>query len=115
MKYISLILLGNLMIIWFRPILPLLEYHLNKKYIATVLCQNIDKPEILCHGKCYLNEQIKKVNTEEETSKVVIKKYNDTNPFILPEAHWKKSPVVIKKNKLNLHSFIYNFLFIKDI
>ena len=42
-----------------QPIMPLIEYNYNKEYIASVLCENRDKPELACNGKCYLNKKIK--------------------------------------------------------
>ena len=41
-----------------QPIMPLLEYNLNKEYIASVLCENRNKPELACNGKCYLNKKL---------------------------------------------------------
>ncbi|GAB2518001.1 hypothetical protein [Spirosoma aerophilum] len=34
-------------------------YHVNKDYIARVLCQNRDKPQLHCDGQCYLAKQLK--------------------------------------------------------
>ena len=34
-------------------------YHANKDYIARVLCENRDKPELHCDGQCYLAKQLK--------------------------------------------------------
>ncbi len=34
-------------------------YHANKDYIARVLCQNRDKPQLHCDGKCYLAKKLK--------------------------------------------------------
>ncbi|QMW03249.1 hypothetical protein [Spirosoma foliorum] len=34
-------------------------YHANKDYIARVLCENRDKPEMHCDGKCYLAKKLK--------------------------------------------------------
>ncbi|WP_461065041.1 hypothetical protein [Spirosoma horti] len=35
------------------------HYQLNKAYIARVLCQNRDKPQLHCDGQCYLAKQLK--------------------------------------------------------
>ena len=35
------------------------HYRLNKDYIARVLCENRDKPQLHCDGKCYLAKQLK--------------------------------------------------------
>ena len=34
-------------------------YHANKDYITRVLCENRDKPQLHCDGKCYLAKQLK--------------------------------------------------------
>lgn len=36
-------------------------YEINKDYIAAELCENKDKPQLECNGKCYLKKQIDKV------------------------------------------------------
>jgi len=55
-----------------KPLMPIIEYHANYDYIATVLCENRDKPYLECNGKCYLEKQIKKLNhtDHEHNSKV---------------------------------------------
>lgn len=42
-----------------QPIMPLIEYQVNKDYIASVLCENRNKPELACNGKCYLAKEVK--------------------------------------------------------
>ncbi|MCK5816046.1 MAG: hypothetical protein KAH07_08890 [Flavobacteriaceae bacterium] len=42
-----------------QPVMPILEYNLNKEYIASVLCENRDRPQLACNGKCYLDKKIK--------------------------------------------------------
>ena len=37
----------------------LLYYRANKDYIARVLCENRDKPQLHCDGKCYLAKKLK--------------------------------------------------------
>lgn len=34
-------------------------YHVNKDYIARVLCENRDKPQLHCDGHCYLAKRLK--------------------------------------------------------
>ena len=48
-----------------RPLAPLIDFELNKGYIQDFLCINRDKPITVCGGKCYLLEQLKKVNDSE--------------------------------------------------
>ncbi len=65
-RYISLFLLFMYILAWMIPYMPYIEYELNKKYIAEVLCENKDKPEMHCNGKCHLKKQIKKANSAPE-------------------------------------------------
>lgn len=39
-----------------KPLIPTLIYYTNYDYIVTELCENKDKPEMECHGKCYLKK-----------------------------------------------------------
>lgn len=38
-------------------------FQINKEYIARVLCENRDRPELHCDGQCYLAKRLK---TEQE-------------------------------------------------
>lgn len=48
-----------------RPVMPYMEYMINKDYIAAHLCIQKSIPDNSCHGKCYLHKQIQK--TQEES------------------------------------------------
>jgi hypothetical protein len=43
-----------------------LEYQLNKDYIAKILCINRDKPQLACNGKCHLKKQLQKAEEQEK-------------------------------------------------
>jgi hypothetical protein len=64
-----------------QPIMPLIEYQTNKEYIASVLCENRNKPEMACNGKCYLNKKI-------EASK-----NHDSHDHSLPQIDLSKYPI----------------------
>lgn len=59
-----------------RPIVPIIEYHANYDYIASVLCENRDKPYLECNGKCYLEKQLKKINNNHHDHKSNIPQIN---------------------------------------
>lgn len=44
----------------FRPVMPVVEYMVNYDYISTVLCENVDKPQLECNGKCHLAKELDK-------------------------------------------------------
>lgn len=52
-----------------RPVFPIIEYYANYDYIATVLCENRDKPYLECNGKCYLEKQLKESNHTDHEHK----------------------------------------------
>lgn len=43
-------------------------FELNKKYIATTLCENRDKPQLHCNGKCYFMKRINQANEKEKSA-----------------------------------------------
>lgn len=53
-------------------------YEINKTYVATQLCENTNKPELHCDGKCYLK---KKISPTQENS--TQQSSSDTNCFQL--------------------------------
>ena len=65
-------------------------YHANRDYIARVLCENRDKPELHCDGKCYLAKQLKaqqdkqdKETTERVQNTPVLQLFCQANsPFL---------------------------------
>lgn len=70
-------------------------FEINQEYIAATLCENKNKPELVCCGKCVLTKELKKADDveqksqnnapskEERTSMVV---------FVLPEQSEISSP-----------------------
>ena len=53
-----------------RPLWPIAEYIMNYDYISNVLCENKNRPQLECDGKCYLAEMLAKES-----------KQNEENPF----------------------------------
>jgi hypothetical protein len=46
--------------------LLVVEYQVNKNYIAAVLCENKTKPQLQCNGKCHLNKELKEAEKQEQ-------------------------------------------------
>jgi hypothetical protein len=44
-------------------------FEINQEYIAATLCENRDKPELVCCGKCVLTKQLKKADDTEQKDK----------------------------------------------
>ena len=43
-----------------------IDFKINQDFIAEVLCINKAKPITVCEGQCYLSEQLKKAEEQEE-------------------------------------------------
>lgn len=57
------------LVLAFRPLIPILDYVVNYQYIVEELCENREKPEMLCNGKCYLAKEMAKTAEESQPSK----------------------------------------------
>jgi hypothetical protein len=42
------------------------SFKINQRYIAKELCENRDKPELNCEGKCYLAKKLKQAEEKEQ-------------------------------------------------
>jgi hypothetical protein len=62
----SIFFLSVLSLYLIRPIIPFIEYAVNKDYIAKNLCINRDKPKSCCAGKCHLKKELAKSDTSSE-------------------------------------------------
>ncbi|OWP83607.1 hypothetical protein BWK59_09595 [Flavobacterium davisii] len=63
MKFAYLIFVLSFLL---RPVVPVFSYIINYDYVSTVLCENKNKPELKCNGKCYLKKQMAKTSEEEK-------------------------------------------------
>ncbi|WP_235291224.1 hypothetical protein [Portibacter lacus] len=59
-------------------------YYLNIEYISNQLCININEPELMCFGKCYLEDQLinQTSNNQEHSAKFLL----DTKVNLICEA-----------------------------
>jgi hypothetical protein len=73
-KVYSIFFLAVLALYILRPVIPFIEYAVNKDYIAKNLCINRDKPKSCCEGKCHLKKELSKSDTSSETTKDSTKK-----------------------------------------
>lgn len=43
----------------------------NQEFIAQNLCENVEKPELECNGKCYLTKKLKEDKKQKGNDKIV--------------------------------------------
>jgi hypothetical protein len=100
------LLLSNVI---FRPLVTITSFILNQEVITKELCENRDKPEVLCNGKCVLKkelaEQFHQTNPDEKSSSFSpIEELKYTIPSFEEEAF-------ILSNKV-YHSFCWKFHYV---
>ncbi len=112
-RIFAIIQLVILVLYIFSPILPHIDYAINKDYIAKNLCVKKEIPNNCCQGKCYLNKQIQKseeTNNSKETNsnkKVQSKEVHEfivTN-FKLPKIAEINSNILFFKQIANISTF----------
>ncbi|MCS7004521.1 MAG: hypothetical protein NZM38_04265 [Cytophagales bacterium] len=76
----------------FMPFFFFTYYYQNKQQIISLYCENKQKIEKKCEGKCYLKKQIDKATDEEQKSEFKFKKPHEV------------FSIVSSKFELRLHS-----------
>jgi len=64
----SIVLLVALLSANFSRLFVYAGFELNKKYIATQLCENRDKPLLHCDGKCYFMKKVKQAQEKDKSN-----------------------------------------------
>jgi len=59
------------------------EFVANQKYIAAALCENRDKPEMHCNGKCYLMKKLKDAEEKEKKQEQANQKKGAQDIFVV--------------------------------
>lgn len=57
------------MFMLFKPLLPIVEYVVFYDYFKNELCENKEKPELECNGKCHLAKEMAKASDTPENGK----------------------------------------------
>lgn len=68
-RFLSVILSLALLLQTFYAASIVTFYYTNKGYVATALCENKDKPQLHCEGKCFLKKELKNAEGESNKSK----------------------------------------------
>lgn len=59
-----------------KPFFPYVEYYAKQDYFIEVLCSNKNKPELLCFGKCALDQKLKSAADESNAQSANYPKLN---------------------------------------
>lgn len=87
-----------------------MDYVINYEYIATQLCENKEKPELKCNGKCHLAKELAKASEEEkpisqnkknQTSEIEFLYFNQVTDF--------NFKTIFKFSRKEINTFYFNF------
>lgn len=107
-KNATLIIISLVMLT--KPMWPLVEYVVNYEYIANVLCENKDKPEMHCNGTCHLTKELAKESgaaeknpfssktSKTEIPQVIISEIITEFTFALADGSVSKETVAYRPN-----------------
>lgn len=80
-----------------RPIV-VLNWKINQDRITEKYCENKNRPEMECDGKCYLAKQLRKLDVEEQ---------NERSKHQLPEQQLKSVEIPFLAPKFPIESVAY--------
>jgi len=67
LKYVALILVFlGLLVQSFNKLFIVLDFQLNRGYIAQNLCENRNKPQMHCNGKCHMMKVMKQEQKKDQ-------------------------------------------------
>jgi hypothetical protein len=66
MRLLSFLLLLLYFTVMVRPFAPYVEFALHQKEIAATQCENRNRPEMHCNGRCYLMKRIQASQAQQE-------------------------------------------------
>jgi hypothetical protein len=96
-----------------KPILPVVDYVINYDYISTQLCENVEKPELKCNGKCHLAKELAEASENDKplsTDKKQNVKFEIEVLFCEPISNDNVNPFLTFGSKIK-DSFYQNFYF----
>lgn len=59
-RHISLLLLCAIVVLTCWQSYTVIHFYANQDQIEATFCENIDQPELNCHGQCHLKKQLQK-------------------------------------------------------
>ncbi|MFV0530678.1 MAG: hypothetical protein ACK5MD_04495 [Flavobacteriales bacterium] len=104
-KVFGVLLTILILLIGFQQAIIVTHFKLNQKDIEEKFCINKNKPELQCHGKCYLKNKLQKTNNSEPTFNNIYQKID-----LLPVTTFKfkeKLPIKIKSRKFTYGTIHY--------
>ena len=68
------------LLIGFEQALIFMHFKLNREVIEREFCVNKNRPELGCHGTCFLKKQLEKANEDAESGTHLVYSWISTSP-----------------------------------
>jgi hypothetical protein len=115
----KLLTIPLILIMMAKPLWPIAEYIINYDYIVTKLCENRNRPQLQCDGKCYLAKMFAKESTDHNQNPFNEGQMMEVNLFfqIDVNANINYLNYTLYQLKKLIHSFdgLHDFLFVFEI
>jgi hypothetical protein len=80
-KFVAIFVAVGILLQTFSQVVIVAQYYANKDFIAKNLCENKDKPQMHCEGKCCLKKKLAKDGREQSPSSPRNQKNEQVNLF----------------------------------
>lgn len=81
-KLTAIFLIFALLSVGFSKCFIYVSFTINKNFIVSSLCENRNKPQLHCNGKCFLMKKIKQAEEKEKADEQQFKKCNSYEALI---------------------------------
>ncbi|SDW43930.1 hypothetical protein SAMN05216556_105154 [Aequorivita viscosa] len=103
-----------------KPFWPVMDYMVNYDYIVNNLCENRDKPELNCDGKCYLSKELAKEAGADENNPLNNKNSKTEIPQVIileniSDFQLAFIPDIIAPEKVGYTSVFHTSLYVSKI
>jgi hypothetical protein len=97
----------------FSQVVIMVKYKIDQAYIASVLCENRDKPDMHCNGKCYLRKKLQQDEQQQQNGTTGKEKYEVSYIDALQEFNFKPiapfSTLFVYYQDPELHTPLFSF------
>lgn len=101
-----------------KDLVTYVGFYANQDYIAQVFCINKDKPEILCSGKCFLNDSLIENHEEKKDTNTQLPQSEERIVFVWPlkvNIPETKRVLPSEKSPITYRHELYSFDFLAEV
>lgn len=100
-QVIAVLIIFSLALQSFRYYAVLADFYLNRDYIVKNICENRNKPQMHCNGKCHFKKQLQKEEQQQQQNN------NRTNKGNSPVLFCNSIQVYVYPNSIILKSYSF--------